>query len=161
MTAPEAPDPAIPALPGTYALLLHLDAPTSIHAGRLGAMALAAGHYVYTGSARGPGGLRARVGRHLRRDKTPHWHIDALTAVAPVVEVWYTLTTERLECAWASRLRALPGVTVSAQGFGASDCACDSHLLRVDDPAAAYAVLSGWPLSRWIVPYIAGTDPSP
>ena len=43
---------------------------------------LAPGCYVYAGSARGPGGIRARVRRHLRPDKTPHWHIDQVTAYA-------------------------------------------------------------------------------
>ena len=132
----------LPPTPGAYTLLLRLDTPTTIRAGRLGAITLAAGHYVYTGSARGPGGLRARVGRHLRDDKKRHWHIDALTAVAPIVEVWHLETTARLECAWAAALRELPGVTVPARGFGASDCACDSHLLRVPDPAAAKTKLA-------------------
>lgn len=135
-------DPSeLPPTPGAYALLLRLDAPRTIQAGRLGAVTLAAGHYVYTGSARGPGGLRARVGRHVRREKKAHWHIDALTAAAPIEEVWYVETTARLECDWAETLRALPGVTIPARGFGASDCACDSHLLRVNDPAAARAAL--------------------
>ncbi len=132
----------LPAAPGAYALLIRLDAPLMIRAGRLGAVGLAAGCYVYTGSARGPGGLRARVGRHLRAaDRTPHWHIDALTAVAPVAEVWWVETGERLECAWATALLALPGTTVPARGFGASDCGCVAHLLRVADPSAARAAL--------------------
>lgn len=135
----------LPSAPGAYALLLRLDAPTPIRAGRLGTITLAAGHYVYIGSARGPGGLRARVGRHRRREKKAHWHIDALTAVAPIVEVWYVETTARLECAWAEILRALPGVTIPARGFGASDCACDAHLLRVDDLVAARAALGRSP----------------
>ena len=132
---------ALPPTPGAYALLIRLDAPTTIHAGRLGAVSLEAGHYVYTGSALGPGGLRARIRRHLRQDKKTHWHIDALTAVAPVSEVWAVETAERLECAWADRLRAVPGTTIPAQGFGASDCACESHLLRVADPEAARAAI--------------------
>jgi len=38
---------------------------------------LASGRYAYVGSARR--GLRARVKRHLRREKPKKWHIDQLT----------------------------------------------------------------------------------
>ena len=127
----------LPAAPGTYALLIGVEAPLVIRAGRLGEISLDAGRYVYIGSAHGPGGLAARVERHLRREKRLHWHIDALTAAAPVVEVWWVETVERLECAWARALLTLPGVSVPARGFGSSDCACPAHLLRAPDPAAA------------------------
>jgi len=133
---------ALPAAPGTYALLIRVDAPLAICAGRLGAVALAAGWYVYTGSARGPGGLRARVARHLRPEKPRHWHIDALTCAAPVAAVWAVASPERLECPWATALRALPGAHLPAAGFGASDCACPAHLARVPDPGAAAAALA-------------------
>ncbi len=133
---------ALPAAPGSYALLLRVEAPVTLHAGRLGALPLEAGHYVYVGSARGPGGLRGRVARHLRAEKKPHWHIDALTAAAPVVEVWAVQGGERLECAWAAALGTLPGVTIPARGFGASDCRCPAHLLRVGDVAAARAAIA-------------------
>ncbi len=73
-----SPVAALPSAPGTYALLIRVDAPLVIHAGRLGTVALERGWYVYTGSAHGPGGLRARVSRHLRPDKAPHWHIRAV-----------------------------------------------------------------------------------
>jgi len=131
----------LPSVPGTYALWFRLDAPITIRAGRLGVISLDAGRYVYIGSAHGPGGLAARVERHLRREKRLHWHIDALTAAAPVVEVWWVETVERLECAWARALLTLPGVSVPARGFGSSDCACPAHLLRVPDPAAARDLL--------------------
>ncbi len=131
----------LPAARGTYALCVPLDAPLVICAGRLGNIFLDAGRYVYIGSAHGPGGLAARVGRHLRREKRLHWHIDALTAAAPVVEVWWVETTERLECAWMRALLTLPGVSIPAGGFGSSDCACPAHLLGVPDPAAARDLL--------------------
>ncbi len=131
----------LPAAPGVYALCVPLDAPLVIRAGRLGQIPLDAGCYIYVGSAHGPGGLAARVGRHLRQEKRPHWHIDALTAAAPIVEVWWVEAAERLECAWARTLLTLPGVSAPARGFGSSDCACLAHLLRVPDPAAARALL--------------------
>ncbi len=124
----------LPSLPGTYALLIRVDAPLTIRAGRLGEVRLAAGWYAYTGSAHGPGGLRARVDRHRRAAKKQHWHIDRLTAAAPVVGVWAAVTPEPLECAWAAALAGLPGAGRPAAGFGASDCGCGGHLICLPDP---------------------------
>ena len=123
----------LPDAPGTYVLLLRLDVPTRIVAGRLGARDLPAGLFAYVGSAHGPGGLQARLARHLRRDKPRHWHIDALTAVARPVAIWTRATPERLECIWARTLAALPGVTLPVAGFGSSDCACPAHLFALPD----------------------------
>ena len=102
---------------------------------RLGQVTLAAGQYAYVGSAHGPGGLRARVGRHLRADKPLHWHIDYLTAAIPVVHVVALASTARLECTWAKRLLVLNGAAVPAPGFGSSDCRnrCPAHLIRLPD----------------------------
>lgn len=143
------PDPSpfdrrlLPTLPGTYALILRLDRSLTLTAGRLAPAALRPGLYVYVGSARGPGGLRGRVGRHLRADKQAHWHIDALTALASVTRVWYVESAERRECLWAGALRTLPGVSAPVAGFGASDCTCEAHLLMLPGGglAAAWAAL--------------------
>jgi len=70
------------AIPGTYALILHLSKKLErIEIGKLGRFAFDAGFYVYVGSAFGPGGLKARLQRHLRTDKPLHWHIDLLSAI--------------------------------------------------------------------------------
>jgi Uri superfamily endonuclease len=90
-----------------------------------------AGWYAYAGSAHGPGGIAARVRRHLRAAKRLHWHIDYLRAVANPVEVWYATDPERWECRWAEALSTLPGVSTPASGFGASDCCCVTHLFRL------------------------------
>ncbi len=71
----------LPEAPGAYVLLIGLARPLELPIARLSRPTLAPGNYVYCGSARGPGGLAARVGRHLRQDKRPHWHVDHLTAV--------------------------------------------------------------------------------
>jgi Uri superfamily endonuclease len=122
--------PDLPAAPGTYALLLQLDAPVSIDVGGLGTITFAEGDYVYAGSARGPGGLRARVRRHARVDKRFHWHIDYLLAHAKLVGVHAVVGNERLECTWAIALARLSGARVAAPGFGASDCRCRAHLVH-------------------------------
>ena len=120
----------LPGLPGTYALLLHIDAPVPLTVGRLGSFTFPAGAYVYVGSARGPGGLRARVRRHARADKRRHWHIDYLLGHARLAAVHAVVDAARRECAWAAALSRLPGAKVIAPGFGASDCRCPTHLLH-------------------------------
>jgi Uri superfamily endonuclease len=126
---------ALPASPGTYVLLLHSDRPIEISPGGLGRWKLPAGRYAYIGSARGPGGLRARVTRHLRPDKPLHWHIDHVTAQVPVIAVLTGLGVENRECACVQALLRLPGVVAIAPGFGSSDCrsGCPAHLLLLPD----------------------------
>lgn len=122
----------LPDAPGTYVLLIPLAAPAVINAGRrLSEVELAAGWYAYVGSAHGPGGLRARVMRHLRAEKKRHWHVDGLTTAAPVAEVWWQASPERLECDWAQQIAALPGIDQPVPGFGASDCGCLTHLFSL------------------------------
>jgi Uri superfamily endonuclease len=114
--------------PGTYVLILQLDRARSLSAGRLDKATFPAGFYAYTGSAFGPGGLKARIGRHWQRHKRPHWHIDTLRRFARIVEIWYTLHPEKVECRWARLLQHTRGAVVIAPGFGASDCRCRTHL---------------------------------
>ena len=124
--------------PGWYALCLRLEHPERLHPGRLGELEFAAGDYVYVGSARGPGGVRARLGRHLRQEKKPHWHVDALTLVARVTACLVALDDRSnpgdgmpLECAWSQRILQLPLAGIPAPGFGSQDCryGCQAHLV--------------------------------
>ncbi len=124
----------IPTVPGTYILLLRLAQSQTVTVGRLGEFRLSGGLYAYVGSAQGPGGLRARVGRHLRQDKTLRWHIDALTTTAVVDSVWYDTSSLRLECTWAEALAQTPGITRPIPGFGSSDCDCLAHLFYIPAP---------------------------
>lgn len=126
---------ALPAAPGTYCLWLQLETPLRIPVGRIGELSLPPGLYAYAGSALGPGGLRARAGRHLRAEKPLRWHIDWLTVRIPVAAIWYQTGRERLECAWAQAILQAPGASIPLRGFGASDCACPAHLFAV--PSAA------------------------
>lgn len=115
-------------------LALRLSAAQWIAVGRLGSIEFPAGWYLYVGSARGPGGLVARVARHRRQmgsGKQAHWHIDMLRDRAAWAGVWARTGREHLECAWAAALRSLPGATGVAPGFGASDCRCPTHLVSV------------------------------
>lgn len=117
-----------PSLPGTYALLLRADDEQTIEVGALGRMTVQVGLYVYVGSAFGPGGLQARVRRHVRAEGALHWHIDYLRAVTSPAAVWYTADPERRECRWATAVQALDGARAPLAGFGASDCGCPAHL---------------------------------
>lgn len=117
--------------PGTYALILRCPRRFTVRVGQLGKVDLHKGHYIYVGSAFGPGGVRARVKRHSRTTKTCHWHIDYLTKHLSLVEAWYTHDTTKREHGWAmaiSSMRIASGVT----GFGSSDCKCHSHLFHTD-----------------------------
>lgn len=123
--------------PGTYVLQLACRRRARVPIGRLGLLDIAPGRYLYVGSAFGPGGLGARVGRHLRRDKPARWHIDHLRPFVTPEALWCSRSPERLEHRWAQALAALAEAT-PVLGFGASDCGCRSHLIYLPDrPAAA------------------------
>lgn len=115
------------AKPGTYALLLETTDQTDVQIGRWGMMTLRPGFYLYVGSAFGPGGVRARVSRHCRKNKSHHWHIDYLREVATLESIWYSHRRTRLEHRWAKAL-AKSNQGEAVEGFGCSDCGCKSHL---------------------------------
>jgi Uri superfamily endonuclease len=95
--------------------------------------------YVYFGGAYGPGGLAARLGRHLRGGGRRHWHVDHLRAEAEVLgaAVW----PGGGECAWRAAVQDTGGAGVPWPRFGSSDCRrCPAHLLSLDEtvePVAA------------------------
>lgn len=135
---------------GLYALVCVLPQAARIPVGRLGEAVFPAGWYVYVGSAKGPGGLAARVGRHLRRAKRAHWHVDQVLARAEVREVWGKVGDAPEECAWAAALAEAPGARRWPLGFGASDCRCPGHLLAFSETpdASAFRALGAerlWP----------------
>ncbi len=123
----------LPAAAGSYVLELDLRESLTLSPGRLGTFRLGPGCVRYYGSARGPGGLRARVGRHLRpadrRSARPrHWHVDALTVLVPVSRVM--IAFEESECELLRRDLESGRFEVAAAGFGSSDCrSCPAHLL--------------------------------
>ena len=119
----------LPAAPGTYALVLEGRAHADVTVGRWGSLQLQPGYYVYVGSAFGPGGLRARVGRHLRGAGAKHWHIDYLRDWLQPFAVWYSDADRRLEHEWAGVLAGLDALT-AVPGIGTSDCPCRAHLFR-------------------------------
>lgn len=133
-------DPALlPGLPGAYVLRLEFARPVALPP-RFGGD-LGAGTYLYCGSARGGGGLRARCARHLAADKPRRWHIDWLTTVADDRAVWPVADGD--ECALRGAL-TVAGASAPVSGFGSSDCRrCPAHLLRWPGPLDAAPVLAG------------------
>ncbi|MFP4632670.1 MAG: GIY-YIG nuclease family protein [Halobacteriales archaeon] len=121
---------------GTYSLVVDLVDDVEVDVGALGALYLPAGLYAYVGSARGPGGF-ARVDRHigtLRGERSvTRWHVDYLS-VDDAVRPRAVVRSDAGECDTAA---ATPGTPVD--GFGCSDCACDSHLFGVDSVSDAVA----------------------
>lgn len=160
---------ACPAVSGAYGLVIALSRPVAppvrLAASR-GVGALAPGLYVYCGSARGPGGLRARIRRHLATTKRSRWHVDSLTLVA--AEVWALPLPGATECALVAALLAdsskrrrgadALSVRIPVPGFGASDCrACPAHLLALDRPAEAAAARAAL-TALWWAPWDAAPD---
>ena len=125
-------DPGITAIRGKGIYILHLELESECQrvVGKLGTIRFAAGHYAYVGRAFGSGGLAARLSHHLRLAASPHWHIDFLQPHLCVREIWYGRTPPSDEHRWAWALSQIRGATLPAEGFGSSDCRCQSHLVR-------------------------------
>ena len=130
---------------GTYVLMLHNPRPIRVAVGKRRQATLDEGCYLYVGSAFGPGGLDARLRRHQRGSRRPHWHVDYLRAVCTFVGAIVDRGGERREHRWAAELEAC-GLCVAIAGFGSSDCRCGTHLFRsAGVPESLADVLSGAP----------------
>lgn len=115
----------LPNVGGAYVLWIDLETALPIALPKRPPVTLPPGRYLYCGSAKGPGGIRARVGRHMRREKSIRWHVDHLTCHGVVRGAW--VFPDGDECALVATLAHLPS---PIPGFGSSDCPhCRSHLL--------------------------------
>ena len=124
---------ALPDTKGSYVLLMRLKYQSSIRIGQLGRFEFIPGYYLYLGSAFGPGGLKARVGRHRLCNKRCRWHIDYLRRRCSLVEVWYSEKPKNQECFWAEQLSNNPKSSAPVTQFGSSDCNCFSHLFYSEE----------------------------
>jgi endonuclease-3 len=119
---------------GTYTLILDRTSGGSIEVGALGQREFPAGSYAYTGSALGTGGF-ARIDRHreiaVGDRETRHWHIDYLLGGSATTIDTVVTTEADIECAVAQHLTARAERCV--EGFGCSDCDCDTHLVADSD----------------------------
>lgn len=131
---------------GSYILVLEVERPLlQLQVGKFGCFDLAAGWYLYVGSAFGSGGLRARLAHHARCEKPRmHWHVDYLRREAVLREAWVAAGPERLECVWCRTLAAHPALTIPIPRFGARDTGCAAHLFyspALPNSAAFSAIL--------------------
>ena len=114
-----------PTLPGAYVLLVELPAALTVALSGKPATTLEAGRFLYCGSANGPGGIRARLARHMRVGKSIHWHVDRLTEAVAVLGAWVFPGGNECEL-----VQCLSHLTAPIAGFGSSDCrSCFGHLL--------------------------------
>ncbi len=123
----------IPQEIGSYCLIFHLKNSIYISIGKLGKFLFNSGYYFYFGSARGSGGLQARLLRHLSMEKKKFWHLDYLRPFMVFVVAVFTMQTNQ-ECVWCQKIQEISAFDVPAKRFGASDCSssCKSHLLHSD-----------------------------
>jgi Uri superfamily endonuclease len=120
----------LPDARGAYLLIIVLANPIAL-SGRFAGQTLGSGRYLYAGSAYGPGGIRARVGRHMKQDKKIHWHVDQLTACAASLKA--VGVADGNECALINDLQSTYGMTAPLPGFGSTDCTkCVSHLICIN-----------------------------
>ncbi|MBM3137620.1 MAG: GIY-YIG nuclease family protein [Chloroflexi bacterium] len=122
----------IPTESGSYILGTRLNNSISTRVGALGIRDFEPGFYFYCGSARGPGGLRARISHHLMPSLRPSWHFDFLKAKLVIESVWFVFTDETLECSFVRSLCKIPHAEQPVRFFGSRDCrsGCFSHLVR-------------------------------
>lgn len=112
---------------GVYQLLIYLARSTHIKIGKKGTFRFPKGYYIYTGSAKS--GLKARVERHLRKEKKCFWHIDYLLDRASVKKVFLFLDDRLDECFLSRKMLKRSEAEVIVPKFGASDCNCPTHLV--------------------------------
>ena len=134
---------------GAYLLRLQLRRPAKLQLGRFGEGRLAAGIYLYVGSARR--NLAQRVRRHRRlcqeKGEVRHWHIDAVLAHPHCHWLGVHHFPGGEECALSLALWDHPGIEVPWPGFGATDCrtGCPSHFYRLtDDQNSLYSNISNF-----------------
>jgi len=123
--------------PATYVLVVLVKCFEELNVGSLGQQTIEPGIYLYVGSARGFGGLKARLRRHISRDKKMRWHIDYLTA-HPCTGVYgavaiYHERSMKLESTTAEALMRCGRFAPAIRGFGSTDTEDETHLLKCLD----------------------------
>ncbi len=108
---------------GCYCLIINLEKTSKIKIGKkLGYLKFDKGYYVYIGSAMNS--LESRLNRHLSDDKKLHWHIDYLLKKSEITDIIYN-KNKKVECDLSQYMSTK---TIGVEGFGCSDCDCESHL---------------------------------
>lgn len=106
--------------------MIYLPKDTSIVIGKKGEFKFPKGYYVYTGSAKN--GLKARVERHLRKEKKHFWHIDYLLDFASIRKVCLFSNDKFGECPLNLKMLERLKAKIIMPRFGLSDCRCPAYL---------------------------------
>jgi Uri superfamily endonuclease len=122
----------IPARHGSYIVIGRLDNAVLLTSGPFSGQQITPGYYLYSGSAYGPGGLRARITRHLKSDTKKFWHFDHLKSNLSIEEIFFSIDTKNQECEFIKTIQGMPSVSIPLPGFGSSDCrkGCPAHLVK-------------------------------
>jgi len=121
----------VPGRPGIYTLILKILEGIEVNVGRLGTLRFGKGIYMYVGSARGPGGLKARLTRHCRGPTRTRWHIDYLTSNSNVRVTAAVIAEANLdleEVIAGGMLRKEYCIKPAIKGFGSTDKTSYTHL---------------------------------
>lgn len=123
----------IPDVNGSYIIAYLLKDESGISIGKLGKIHFLPGVYFYCGSAKGPGGLKSRISRHLNQKTKNFWHIDYFKQLAEPVRVWFSTDNAINECTLVQKVVRVTDGQKPVLGFGSSDCKekCGTHLLYV------------------------------
>ncbi|PLX68594.1 MAG: DUF123 domain-containing protein [Denitrovibrio sp.] len=121
----------LPPEKGVYVLFLRCTRERIIRVGSIGELRTKAGIYAYVGSAYGGGGIKSRLGRHLKTAKKCRWHIDYIRRFMSFHSAWYTLESADIEHKIAEEFIRMD-TEIPMKGFGSSDCKCHSHLFFME-----------------------------
>lgn len=109
---------------GVYCLVIRLDRDSRIKVGKLGIIGFKKGYYCYVGSALN--NLDKRIERHERKKKKFKWHIDHFLKYGKIIDTITIETIKNIECQLSKKISKLSDNQIN--GFGCSDCRCNSHL---------------------------------
>ena len=116
---------------GVYILEIFIEYGFTLKTKTFGKVRLEKGYYYYIGSAQK--NLRSRIQRHLKKEKTIHWHIDLITTAeeAKITKICILpFAPKNEECETVQKMLRLKLAVNSIPNFGNSDCKiCVTHLL--------------------------------
>lgn len=114
-----------------YLILFYVHQSRIIKVGAMGNVYLVPGYYVYAGSAKQ--NMSARLKRHRTIRKTKRWHLDYLR---PALKWQWSMKCRQFdgECALVGQLRQHFNTETVQKKLGSTDCKCDTHFLKLNDP---------------------------
>ena len=127
-SAVSGPPASAAAAPRLRVMVTFIPRRTDVTVGSLDVVVFPRGWYAYVGGV--ARARRARVDRHLAPDKPLRWHADYLFAAFPSRRAWLVDGAPG-ECELAGGLAELPGAERRPPRFGAGDCHCAGHLIRL------------------------------